>query len=139
MRRSAQIAVAAHVRAMRAGPALPGLKVMAELLHEFHRHHADISYHPIVGGGPNACILHYHENSDELRDGDLLLIDAGCEIRPVCVGHHPDVPGERPVSAEQKAIYDVVLEAQEAAIASGRDAAGTSRTTRPCAPSPRAW
>ncbi|EFK95626.1 inner membrane protein translocase component YidC, partial [sediment metagenome] len=77
MRRSAQIAVGAHIRAMKATrPGVHEYEVMAELLHEFHRHRADISYHPIVGGGANACTLHYHANDAELRDGDLLLIDA---------------------------------------------------------------
>ena len=67
MRRAAQIAVGAHMRAMRATrPGVYEYQVMAELLHEFHRHNADISYHPIVGGGANACILHYHANNAEL-------------------------------------------------------------------------
>ena len=62
MRQSARIAVAAHMRAMRlARPAAPNT-MMAELLHEFRRNNADISYQPIVGGGANACILHYREN-----------------------------------------------------------------------------
>jgi Xaa-Pro aminopeptidase len=71
----------AHLRAMRA--ARPGVfeyQLMAEILHEFHRHNADISYHPIVGGGANACTLHYHANSAVLEDGDLLLIDAVASI-----------------------------------------------------------
>ncbi len=80
MRESARIAVAAHKRAMKfAEPGRKEYQVMAELLHEFRMNDADISYHPIVGGGANTCILHYHENSEELHDGDLLLIDAGCE------------------------------------------------------------
>ena len=63
--------VAAHQRAMRfAQPGRMEYEVMAELLHEFGRSRADISYHPIVGGGPNSCILHYHENSAELIHGD---------------------------------------------------------------------
>src|SRR5690606_34846343 len=82
MRHSARIAVAAHRRAMQfVQPGRMEYEVMAELLHEFHRSGADISYHPIVGSGANTCILHYRENSEELRDGDLLLIDAGCEYR----------------------------------------------------------
>ena len=48
---------------------------MAELLHEFRRHNADISYHPIVGSGPNSCVLHYGDNNQTLSDGDLLLVD----------------------------------------------------------------
>src|SRR5262245_51404260 len=80
MRKAGRIAAAAHVRAMQfTRPGRMEFEVMAELLHEFRRHNADISYHPIVGGGANTCILHYHENSQTLQDGDLLLIDAGCE------------------------------------------------------------
>ena len=90
---------------------------MAELLHEFRRSNADASYHPIVGGGANGCILHYHENSQELRDGDLLLIDAGCEYEL----YASDITRTFPVSGrftpEQRAVYEVVLEAQHAAIA----------------------
>jgi Xaa-Pro aminopeptidase len=117
MRRSAQIAVAAHKRAMRfTRPGRMEFEVMAELLHEFRRHNADISYHPIVGGGANACILHYHENSDELKAGDLLLIDAGCEYEM----YASDITRTFPVSGrftpEQRAVYEVVLEAQYAAI-----------------------
>jgi Xaa-Pro aminopeptidase len=117
MRESARIAVAAHKRAMRfARPGRMEYEVMAELLHEFRRSNADISYHPIVGGGANACILHYHENDAELRDGDLLLIDAGCEYEL----YASDITRTFPVSGrftpEQRAIYEVVLEAQYAAI-----------------------
>jgi Xaa-Pro aminopeptidase len=80
MRESARIAARAHVRAMRfCRPGLHEYQVMAEILHEFMRSRADISYQPIVGGGENGCILHYTENSAVLNDGELLLIDAGCE------------------------------------------------------------
>ena len=121
MRRSAQITVAAHVRAMRATrPGVNECEVMAEILHEFHRNHADISYHPIVGGGANACTLHYHANDAQLREGDLLLVDAGCEYDY----YASDVTRTYPVggrfSEQQRAIYEVVLEAQEAAIAAVR-------------------
>ncbi|HLS81053.1 MAG TPA: aminopeptidase P N-terminal domain-containing protein, partial [Steroidobacter sp.] len=117
MRRSAAIAVAAHERAMRfTQPGRMEYEVMAELLHEFRRSNADISYHPIVGGGANACILHYHENDSVLKDGDLLLIDAGCEYDL----YASDVTRTFPVSGrftpEQRAVYEVVLEAQYAAI-----------------------
>jgi Xaa-Pro aminopeptidase len=116
MRRSAQIAVGAHIRAMhKTRPGVTEYEVMAELLHEFHRHQADISYHPIVGGGANGCILHYHENADALRDGDLLLIDAGCEYGLYASDITRTFPVNGRFSPEQKAIYDVVLEAQEAA------------------------
>ncbi len=117
MRHSAQIAVAAHKRAMRfTSPGRMEFEVMAELVHEFGRNNADISYHPIVGGGANTCILHYHENSEELKDGDLLLIDAGCEYEL----YASDITRTFPVSGrftpEQRAVYEVVLEAQYAAI-----------------------
>ncbi len=118
MKRSAQIAVGAHVRAMRTTrPGVTEYEVMAELLHEFHRHQADISYHPIVGGGANGCILHYHENADTLRDGDLLLIDAGCEYGLYASDITRTFPVNGRFSPAQKAIYDIVLEAQEAAFA----------------------
>ncbi|HSG64665.1 MAG TPA: aminopeptidase P N-terminal domain-containing protein, partial [Gammaproteobacteria bacterium] len=118
MRRSARIAVAAHRRAMRfAEPGRMEYEVMAELVHEFRRHNADISYHPIVGGGANACILHYHENDAELADGDLLLIDAGCEFGLYASDVTRTFPVNGRYSAEQRAVYEVVLEAQEAAFA----------------------
>jgi Xaa-Pro aminopeptidase len=117
MRRSAQIAVAAHKRAMRfTRPGRMEFEVMAELTHEFHRHNADISYHPIVGGGANACILHYHENSEELADGDLLLIDAGCEYELYASDITRTFPVGGRFTPEQRAVYEVVLEAQYAAI-----------------------
>ncbi|HTG76562.1 MAG TPA: aminopeptidase P N-terminal domain-containing protein [Steroidobacteraceae bacterium] len=117
MRRAAQIAVRAHLRAMRA--ARPGVfeyQLMAEILHEFHRHNADISYHPIVGGGANACTLHYHANSAVLEDGDLLLIDAGCEYQYYASDITRTFPVNGRFSAEQRAVYEVVLEAQDAAL-----------------------
>jgi Xaa-Pro aminopeptidase len=117
MRASARIAVAAHKRAMRfTRPGRMEYEVMAELLHEFRRANADISYHPIVGSGANSCILHYHENSEELQDGDLLLIDAGCEYDLYASDITRTFPVGGRFSKEQRAIYDVVLEAQYAAI-----------------------
>ena len=117
MRESARIAVAAHQRAMRfARPGRMEYEVMAELLHEFHRNSADISYHPIVGGGANSCILHYHENNAELEDGDLLLIDAGCEYELYASDITRTFPVGGKFSPEQRAVYEVVLEAQYAAI-----------------------
>jgi Xaa-Pro aminopeptidase len=118
MRRSANIACAAHRRAL--GAAQPGsmeYEVMAEILHEFHRHNADISYHPIVGGGANACTLHYHANNAELEDGDLLLIDAGCEYQYYASDITRTFPVNGRFSPEQRAVYEVVLDAQDAAIA----------------------
>jgi Xaa-Pro aminopeptidase len=117
MRRSAQIAVAAHKRAMRfARPGRTEFEVMAELVHEFRRNNADISYHPIVGGGANACILHYHENSEVLEEGDLLLIDAGCEYELYASDITRTFPVGGRFTPEQRAVYEVVLEAQYAAI-----------------------
>lgn len=117
MRHSARIAVAAHERAMRfTRPGRMEYEVMAELIHEFRRNDADTSYHPIVGGGENACILHYHENSEELRDGDLLLIDAGCEYEMYASDITRTFPVNGRFSPEQRAVYEIVLEAQLAAI-----------------------
>jgi Xaa-Pro aminopeptidase len=117
MRRSAQIAVAAHKRAMKfTRPGRMEFEVMAELVHEFRRHNADTSYHPIVGSGPNACILHYHENADTLEDGDLLLIDAGCEYELYASDITRTFPVGGRFTPEQRAVYEVVLEAQYAAI-----------------------
>jgi Xaa-Pro aminopeptidase len=118
MRRSGEIAAGAHVRAMRfCQPGRMEYEVMAELLHEFNRHGADISYHPIVGAGPNSCVLHYRDNNARMNDGDLLLVDAGCEF-----GYYAsDITRTYPVGGRytgaQRAVYEVVLEAQHAAIA----------------------
>jgi len=117
MRHSARIAVAAHKRAIRfTRPGRMEYEVMAELLYEFRRNDADISYHPIVGGGANACILHYHENSEKLQDGDLLLIDAGCEYELYASDITRTFPVGGRFSREQRAVYEVVLDAQHAAI-----------------------
>jgi len=121
MRRSGQIAAAAHVRAMQATrPGMFEYEIMAELLHEFRRHNADTSYHPIVGGGANGCILHYHENESELRDGDLLLVDAGCEYELYASDITRTWPVNGRFSPTQRAVYEVVLAAQYAAIARTR-------------------
>ncbi|HTE43469.1 MAG TPA: aminopeptidase P N-terminal domain-containing protein [Steroidobacteraceae bacterium] len=116
MRRSAQIAVAAHKRAMKfAAPGRHEYQVMAELLHEFRMNNADTSYHPIIGSGPNSCILHYHENSEEMHDGDLLLIDAGCEYGLYASDITTTFPVNGRYTPEQRAVYEVVLQAQHAA------------------------
>ncbi len=117
MRRSAKIAAEAHVRAMQATRAgISEHAVEAELLHAFRRHGAVPSYEPIVGGGANACILHYRANNAELKDGDLLLVDAGAEY--LC--YASDITRTWPVSGrfspEQRALYEIVLAAQTAAI-----------------------
>ena len=121
MQRSADIAVRAHERAMKfVQPGKKEYQVMAEILHEFHRHEADISYHPIVGGGANSCILHYHENNAVLNDGDLLLIDAGCEYGLYASDITRTFPVNGRYSPEQRAVYEVVLNAQYAAIAAAK-------------------
>jgi Xaa-Pro aminopeptidase len=117
LRRAAEIAMGAHRRAMRfARPGRMEYEVMAELLHEFRSRNADISYQPIVGGGANACVMHYRGNDQALCEGDLLLIDAGCELDY----YASDVTRTFPVSGRftpaQRAVYEVVLEAQLAAI-----------------------
>ena len=117
LRRAAKIAVGAHRRAMRfARPGRMEYEVMAEVLHEFRSHNADVSYHPIVGGGANACVMHYRDNDQPLCDGDLLLLDAGCEHD----FYASDITRTFPVGGRftpaQRAVYEVVLEAQLAAL-----------------------
>jgi Xaa-Pro aminopeptidase len=117
LRRSAQIAMGAHRRAMRfARPGKMEYQVMAELLHEFRSHNADISYHPIVGGGANSCVMHYRDNDQLLCDGDLLLLDAGCEYDYYASDITRTFPVGGRFTAPQRAIYEIVLEAQLAAI-----------------------
>ncbi|MCA1926365.1 MAG: aminopeptidase P N-terminal domain-containing protein [Thiobacillus sp.] len=125
MRRSAAIASEAHRRAMRATrPGRREYEVEAELLHAFCAGGAQApAYASIVAGGGNACVLHYVANRDTLRDGDLLLIDAGCELD----GYASDITRTFPVngkfSAAQKDAYEIVLAAQTAAIAAVRPGA----------------
>ena len=121
MRRSGAIAAGAHVRAMKfCRPGRTEYQVMAELVHEFGRHGADIAYHPIVGGGANSCVLHYADNNQPLRDGDLLLIDAGCEHQYYASDVTRTFPVNGRYSKEQRAVYGVVLAAQRAACAQVR-------------------
>jgi Xaa-Pro aminopeptidase len=118
MRRAAEISSGAHRRAMRATkPGLTEYEIEAELIHEFRRHGAQSpAYHSIVAGGANACVLHYVFNDAPLRDGDLLLIDAGCELG----GYASDITRTFPVngkfSGPQKDLYELVLASQTAAI-----------------------
>ncbi len=121
MRKAAQIAAAAHRRAMRAcRPGMAEYEIEAEFLHEFRRHDATTSYHPIVGGGANGCILHYTENRDCLREGELLLVDAGCEYDYYASDITRTFPVGGRFSPAQRALYEVVLDAQAAAIAKVR-------------------
>ena len=118
MRRSGRIAAGGHRRAMRATrPGRYEYEIEAELLYEFRRAGAQFpAYWPIVAGGANACVLHYVSNDAPLNDGDLLLIDAGCELD----GYASDITRTFPVngrfSGPQREVYDIVLAAQLAAI-----------------------
>jgi Xaa-Pro aminopeptidase len=118
MRRAAKIATEAHVRAMRTvRPGMNEHEVEAELQHTFRRHGAVASYEPIVGGGANGCVLHYRANNAVLKDGDLLLIDAGAEYQCYASDITRTFPVNGKFSAEQRALYELVLAAQRAAIA----------------------
>ena len=133
MRRAATISASAHRRAMdRTRAGWHEYQVEAELAHEFLRSGAQaVAYPSIVAGGPNACVLHYRENSRQLQDGELLLIDAGCEYQ----GYASDITRTFPVngrfSGPQKAVYEVVLAAQLAcldAVRPGADFHGYHKT-----------
>ncbi len=118
MRQAARISSGAHVRAMRA--AAPGMReyqVEAEILHEFMRNGARAAaYGSIVASGANACVLHYRENSATLRKGELLLIDAGCELDSYASDITRTFPVAGRFTAAQRDVYELVLAAQEAAI-----------------------
>ncbi|QSA96678.1 Xaa-Pro aminopeptidase [Methylococcus sp. EFPC2] len=122
MRRAMEVSAAAHRRAMRiCRPGLREYEIEAELLHEFTRQGLrSPAYSSIVAGGNNACVLHYIHNEDVLQDGDLLLIDAGAE----CDNYAADITRTFPVNgrftAPQRQLYELVLDAQAAAIASIR-------------------
>ena len=118
MRRAGEISALAHTRAMekcRAG--MYEYHLEGEIHHEFNRHGARYpAYNTIVGSGENGCILHYTENESMLRDGDLVLIDAGCEYQ----GYAGDITRTFPVSGKfspaQRAVYDIVLESLETSL-----------------------
>jgi len=118
MRKVGEISAQAHIRGMQVcKPGLFEYEVEAELIYEFRRQGCKWpAYNPIVGGGANACILHYNENNMELQDNDLLLVDAGGEYQ----GYAADITRTYPVNGkfteEQRIIYDLVLEAQLAVL-----------------------
>ena len=118
MRKAGNIAAQGHIRAMQASrPGLREYHLEAELLHAFRYAGAQsVAYNSIVATGANACVLHHRAGNAELKDGDLCLIDAGCELD----GYASDITRTFPVngkfSGPQKAIYEIVLAAQEAAI-----------------------
>jgi Xaa-Pro aminopeptidase len=118
MRRAGRISASAHVRAMRATrPGRFEYEIEAELLHAFRAAGSESPAYPsIVASGPNACVLHYVSNDRRMEAGDLLLIDAGCEVE----GYAADITRTFPVSGTfsgpQRDVYELVLAAQAAAI-----------------------
>ena len=119
MRRAAAISARAHIRAMQAcKPGMREYQLEAELLHEFRNSGAQsVAYNSIVAGGANSCILHYRAGSTELRSGELCLIDAGCELDSYASDITRTFPVNGKFSGPQRALYDITLAAQEAAIA----------------------
>jgi len=118
LRRAGEISSRAHCRAMRhCRPGLYEYQLEAELLYEFARRGARHAAYPsIVGGGVNACTLHYVSNESRLREGDLVLVDAGCELEYYASDVTRTYPVSGRFSQEQRQLYDLVLEAQRAAI-----------------------
>jgi len=119
MQTAANLAAKAHMTAMtKVSPGLYEYHVAAEIAAEFRTGNSDHAYPPIVASGKNSCILHYTENNKILNDGDLLLIDAGCES----LGYASDITRTFPIngrfSKAQKQIYQIVLSAQKSAISS---------------------
>nr|WP_268991704.1 Xaa-Pro aminopeptidase [Limnobaculum eriocheiris] len=118
MRKAGEITAKAHTRAMeRCRPGMFEYHLEAEIHHEFTRHGARYpAYSTIVGGGENGCILHYTENESPLKEGDLVLIDAGCEYH----GYAGDITRTFPINGKfspaQRTIYDIVLASQYKAI-----------------------
>jgi len=118
MRRAAEVSARAHVRAMKACKAgMYEYQIEGELVHEFVQDGLRaVAYQSIVAGGKNACVLHYTENNDKLKQGDLLLIDAGVE----CDHYAADITRTFPISGKfsepQRALYQLVLDAQSAAL-----------------------
>ena len=131
MRRAAQISAGAHVRAMqlsarmlRAGQDVREYHLDAELLHEFRRHGSQFpAYGSIVAAGANACVLHYRADAAPVRNGELVLIDAGCELDGYASDITRTFPANGRFSGPQRALYDVVLASQEAAAAVTRPGA----------------
>lgn len=133
MRRAAQISAGAHARAMRFSArhfrttpeaGLPEYAIEAELLHEFRRHGAQSpAYGSIVAAGRNACVLHYAAGDAELRAGELCLIDAGCELDGYASDITRSFPADGRFTPAQRELYDIVLEAQQAAVAATRPGA----------------
>ncbi|WP_136064963.1 Xaa-Pro aminopeptidase [Modicisalibacter radicis] len=122
MRHAARISARAHVRAMRSvRPGLAEYQLQAEIEHEFLWHGASApAYSTIVGGGANACVLHYIENAATLADGDLVLIDAGAEFALYAGDITRTFPVNGHFSDAQRSVYEIVLAAQVRAVESVR-------------------
>jgi Xaa-Pro aminopeptidase len=121
MREAGHITAAAHARLLSViRPGLKEYEIEAELLYDFRRHNGEPAYPIIAGAGANACVLHYIANQAELAAGDLILIDAGIERD----GYAADITRTLPINGKfsdaQRAIYSLVLDAQEAALATLR-------------------
>jgi Xaa-Pro aminopeptidase len=131
MRRAAQISARGHVRAMklaarmlREGKDVREYHLDAELLHEFRLGGSQFSaYSSIVAAGANACVLHYRSDAAPLRDGELVLIDAGCELDSYASDITRTFPANGKFSGPQRALYELVLASQEAAVAATRPGA----------------
>jgi Xaa-Pro aminopeptidase len=125
MRRAAQISAGAHIRAMqtcaamlRAGKEVREYHLDAELLHEFRQHGSQYpAYGSIVAAGANACVLHYRADAGLVRDGELVLIDAGCELDGYASDITRTFPANGKFTGPQRVLYDLVHASQEAAIA----------------------
>jgi len=128
MRRAARISAGAHVRAMqtsarrlRAGEPVHEYHLEAELLHEFRRHGAQFpAYTSIVAAGANACVLHYRADTAPVRAGELVLIDAGCELDGYASDITRTFPADGRFSGPQRDLYALVLASQDAAVAATR-------------------
>ena len=124
MRRAGQISAGAHIRAMqtsarmlRAGQEVREYHLEAELLHEFRVHGAQSpAYTSIVAAGANACVLHYRADTAPVRAGELVLIDAGCELDGYASDITRTFPADGRFTGPQRALYEVVLAAQQAAV-----------------------
>ncbi|HHV6870047.1 TPA: Xaa-Pro aminopeptidase [Haemophilus influenzae] len=118
MQQAGQITALGHIKAMQTTrPNRFEYEIESEILHEFNRHCARFpSYNSIVAGGNNACILHYTENDRPLNDGDLVLIDAGCEFAMYAGDITRTFPVNGKFSQPQREIYELVLKAQKRAI-----------------------
>ncbi|MDP2261958.1 MAG: aminopeptidase P N-terminal domain-containing protein [Hydrogenophaga sp.] len=131
MRRAAQISARAHIRAMqrsaamlRAGQDVREYHLDAELLHEFRQHGSQYpAYGSIVAAGANACVLHYRADNAPIRDGELVLIDAGCELDGYASDITRTFPANGRFTGPQRVLYDLVLASQDAAVAATKPGA----------------